>query len=87
VAFVHSFSHKDYLASVHFSAEDETLYGQIEGIDDLVSFEGGSVAELTAAFHAAVKDYEELCRTVGGGGAETKTRRARELISLYNLYR
>jgi predicted HicB family RNase H-like nuclease len=60
-----SFSHKGYLASVHFSAEDGTLYGQIEGIDDLISFQGESVAELSVAFHAAVQDYEELCRSAG----------------------
>ena len=38
--------YKDYLAIVHFSAEDEVFYGKIQGINDLVTFEGRSVAEL-----------------------------------------
>jgi predicted HicB family RNase H-like nuclease len=35
--------------------------GKLEGIDDLVSFEGGSVAELEAAFREAVDDCKALC--------------------------
>lgn len=41
---------KEYIGSVNYSTEDEIFYGKIEGINDLISFEGGSVAELKAAF-------------------------------------
>jgi predicted HicB family RNase H-like nuclease len=51
--------YKDYLASVHFSSEDDVFYGKILGINDLVSFEGASVKELKKAFHEAVEDYLE----------------------------
>ena len=58
-------TYKGFIGSVHFSAEDEVFHGRIEGIDDLVSFEGKSVAELIRAFHEAVDDYMSLCRETG----------------------
>ena len=39
-------SYKGFIGSVQFSADDDVFYGKIEGIDDLVSYEGTSVAEL-----------------------------------------
>ncbi|MCL2293394.1 MAG: type II toxin-antitoxin system HicB family antitoxin [Spirochaetes bacterium] len=54
--------YKDYMGSVHFNAEDEIFYGKIEGIDDLVTFEGKSVEELKKAFWEAVEDYLETCK-------------------------
>jgi predicted HicB family RNase H-like nuclease len=53
--------YKDHLGSVRFSAEDSVFYGKIEGIDDLVTFEGHSVDELVSAFSEAVEDYICLC--------------------------
>ena len=50
--------YKNYYASVHFSAEDEALFGKIPGINDLVSFEGASVKQLKKAFHGAVDVYK-----------------------------
>lgn len=57
--------HKDFLATIHFSPEDDCFHGRIEGINDLVSFEGRSVNELKKAFREAVVDYIEICRTTG----------------------
>ena len=57
--------YKTYLATVHFSAEDEVFYGEIIGINDLVSFEGTTVKELKKAFHEAVDDYIATCEEVG----------------------
>ena len=37
--------YKDFIGTVHFSTEDEIFYGKIEGINDLVTFEGLSVKE------------------------------------------
>jgi len=54
--------YKDYLGSVHFNADDEILYGKIECIDDLISFEGKTVHEIKTAFIEAVEDYIELCK-------------------------
>ena len=58
-------SYKDFWGSVHYSAEDEIFFGKIEGIDDLVSFEGTSVAKLKKAFEEAVADYINLCGEAG----------------------
>jgi predicted HicB family RNase H-like nuclease len=55
--------YKRFLGSIYYSSEDECFHGTIEGIEDLVSFEGRSVAELKKAFREAVDDYLELCRT------------------------
>lgn len=57
--------YKEYIATVHYSSEDEVFYGKLEGVNDLVSFEGRDVQELKSAFHEAVDDYEELCEMAG----------------------
>ncbi len=57
--------YKDYIGSVHYSTDDEVFFGKIEGINDLISFEGSSVTELKAAFEEAVEDYLELCNLNG----------------------
>jgi len=53
--------HKEYYASLHFSADDEVFYGKILGINDLVTFEGESVKELKKSFITAIEDYIETC--------------------------
>ena len=57
--------YKDFIGSVHFSSEDEVFYGKIEGINDLVTFEGSTVTKLKTAFKEAVQDYLELCSETG----------------------
>lgn len=57
--------YKDFIGSVHFSAEEECFFGKLEGVDDLVTFEGRDVAELKRAFREAAEDYLELCRKAG----------------------
>ena len=54
-----------FIGSVHFSAEDGCFFGRIEGVDDLVTFEGADVKSLTEAFLQAVGDYKVLCRAAG----------------------
>lgn len=58
-------TYKDYIGSVHFNAEDEIFFGRIEGIDDLISFEGNTVNELKDSFEEAVNDYVKLCKEAG----------------------
>jgi len=58
-------TYKGYIGTVHFSSEDDVFYGKIEGIRDLVSFEGQSVDELKKAFQEAVEDYLEFCKQIG----------------------
>ena len=58
-------TYKDFFGSVYFSAEDKVFHGKIEGVTDLVTFEGKSVDELVKAFHEAVDDYIALCKEAG----------------------
>ena len=55
---------KDFIGSVHFSTKDSVFHGKLEGINDLVTFEGESVQELKTAFEEAVADYIELCKEI-----------------------
>lgn len=64
-------TYKEFIGSVHFSADDEVFFGKIEGVNDLVTFEGKSVKELTGAFHKAVDDYMELCKKTGKNPAKS----------------
>ncbi len=57
--------HKGYTGSVEFSATDETFFGKIVGIRDLVTFEANSVAKLKKAFKEAVEDYMAMCQEFG----------------------
>jgi predicted HicB family RNase H-like nuclease len=49
--------HRGYHGLVSYDDEDRIFYGKLEFIRGLVSFEGGDVASLRAAFEAAVEDY------------------------------
>jgi predicted HicB family RNase H-like nuclease len=51
-----------FLGSVNFDADDEVFYGSIEGIEDLVSFEGVSVKDIKKAFQVALDDYLDLSK-------------------------
>lgn len=55
--------HKGYVGSVEYSAEDKTFFGKLDGIRDLVSFEGSDVDSLETSFKEAVDDYLELCKS------------------------
>lgn len=57
--------YKEYWASVSYSNEDNVFFGKIEGINDLINFEGQSVDELKASFIEAVDDYIETCKEIG----------------------
>lgn len=56
--------YKGYIGTVEFSAEDKNFFGKIQGINDLVTFEGTSVDELQKSFQESVLDYLETCATL-----------------------
>ncbi len=58
-------NYKDYTARIEFDEASETFHGRIEGIRDIITFEGGSVAELKKAFHDSVDDYLEWATEEG----------------------
>ena len=59
--------HQGFYGIVDYSSEDEVFHGKIVGINDLVTFEGDSVASLKNSFIEAVEDYVALCQEVGVG--------------------
>lgn len=56
--------YKNFIGTVHYSAEDEVFYGKLTGIVDLVTFEGSSVKELKKSFIEAVDDYLKICESI-----------------------
>lgn len=46
--------YKGYSVNIEYSAEDKVLYGKIDGIGDLVTFESENVDGIEGAFHNAV---------------------------------
>jgi predicted HicB family RNase H-like nuclease len=53
---------KNFFGSVHFSSDDAVFFGKIEGINDLVTFEGKTVEEINKSFKEAVNDYIDICK-------------------------
>ncbi len=57
--------HKNFIGSVHFNASDRIFFGKIEGINDLVTFEGSTVDELENAFKYMVDEHIKDCEEEG----------------------
>ena len=55
-------SYKGFIGSVSYSDEDSVLYGKIEGIDDLVTYESTEVSDLIKQFRISVDEYIESCK-------------------------
>ena len=56
-------TYKGYIGSVNFSAEDNVFFGKLEGVNDLVTFEGETVKELKDAFHYMVDEHIKDCES------------------------
>lgn len=54
--------YKGFIGSVHFSMDDRIFFGKIEGINDLVTFEGSTVDELENAFKYMVDEHIKDCK-------------------------
>ena len=54
-------TYKGFVGSVHFSADDNVFFGKLEGINDLVTFEGETVQELKTAFYCMVDEHIKDC--------------------------
>jgi predicted HicB family RNase H-like nuclease len=53
--------YKGYTARVEFAQDAGVLFGEVEGLKDVVTFESDSVRGLEKAFHDSVNDYLDLC--------------------------
>ena len=54
-------SYRGYVGSIEVSLEDDTLFGKLLHIRDLVSYEAKTPGELEAEFRSAVDDYLADC--------------------------
>lgn len=57
--------YRSYIGSVEFSEEDCLLFGKVQGVRTLISYEGQTAKELLEDFHAAVNEYLQLCSEQG----------------------
>jgi len=57
--------HRGYFGTVQFSENDKVFFGKIQGIDDLVLFEGKSVTDLEKSFVESVEDYLKTRKQIG----------------------
>jgi len=57
--------YKDYVGSINIDFKDDILHGEIEFINDLVTYTGSTIAELRNSFQEAVDDYLETCTEIG----------------------
>jgi predicted HicB family RNase H-like nuclease len=56
--------HNNYLGSVEFDIEGGILFGKILFINDIITYEGDTITELTSQFKDAVTDYLATCETL-----------------------
>ncbi len=58
------FTYKGFIGSVNFNTDDHILFGKIEGINDLITYEGTTIEELENSFKLMIdqqiqdNDYE-----------------------------
>ena len=57
--------YKGDVARVEFDADAGVLFGEVEGLRDVVTFEATDVAQLREAFRDSVDDYLEMCAASG----------------------
>jgi predicted HicB family RNase H-like nuclease len=60
-----SMTYKGYSARIAYNDEDGIFTGQVAGIRDGIGFHAETVEALREAFHEAIDDYIETCRTIG----------------------
>lgn len=62
---MNTLNYKGFIGAFNYAEEDDILFGKIEGVTDLVTFQGASIQEVKKAFTEAVEDYIILCDEVG----------------------
>lgn len=53
--------YKGFIGSVHYASEDRVFYGKIEGVNDLITFEGSNVDDLEEGFQYMVDEHLKDC--------------------------
>lgn len=58
-------TYKEYIAAIEFDPRDNIFVGKIMGIEDSITFHGGTVEELRTDFRAAIDHYIADCAATG----------------------
>jgi predicted HicB family RNase H-like nuclease len=62
---MNTMTYKGYDAVVTYDEEAELFHGEVVNTRDVITFEGGSVAELKQALADSVEDYLAFCKERG----------------------
>ena len=62
---MNTMSYRGYTAPMELDPDDMIIVGRVQGIDDIVTFHGASVAEFEAALHSAVDGDILPCGQLG----------------------
>ena len=57
--------YKGYIGKVEYDDEAGVFYGEIIGLQDVVTFKGTSVKELQESFKESIDDYLAFCDRMG----------------------
>ncbi|QLA17162.1 type II toxin-antitoxin system HicB family antitoxin [Desulfolutivibrio sulfoxidireducens] len=57
--------YKDFLGEFEYDERERIFHGRVVNIQDVVTFEGRSIAELETALADSVEDYLDFCREIG----------------------
>lgn len=57
--------YKGYTGSIEASVEDDCLHGRLQHIDDVITYEGQTVADIKRGFESAVDGYLMHCAATG----------------------
>ena len=58
-------THKGYTGVLQIDEDSGVLYGDVIGLQDIITFQGETVAEARQAFRDSVEDYLEFCASRG----------------------
>lgn len=57
--------YKGYEGSIEYTLEDKILFGKVQGIKSLISYEGNTIDKLEKDFQGAIDDYLMSCKEDG----------------------
>lgn len=56
---------KGYEGTIEYTLEDGVLFGKVQGIKSLISYEGNTIPELEKDFHKSIDAYLDSCKCHG----------------------
>lgn len=57
--------YKGYEGSIEYTLEDKILFGRVQGIKSILTYEGNTIPELENDFHDTIDEYLQVCEENG----------------------